>query len=651
MSLVAAGRGRGSGIRLAPRVRDSLLIAASGVLSLWIAGRAGVLHVPASGVLDSVGAALRAVAAALVLFAVCGFGLTRLLLPAELRRYEPLWVLAVGAAVLALGMTVLGFAYVPFKAALALVALAGVVLGVAALRRGGTGAPKLRAMRWPAFVAALLAAVALVPYFVAGFPTVTGSGSDAFHAVGAAEFLQHNYPTSVNPAGPLDQMPPLWTSKQPIYYALGSVASVAGLEPYQTLAPVAALMAALAAAGIFLVARELLGGSLAGSAVAMAVTGLDAMVLRAPLNPYFNQTWGYFAFPFSLVLSWWAVRRRSAGPVLLLVLFLLLEAFAYPLALPLPALALVVFFALDARERRMRGERVLPRGLPRGRRGKMALAGLAAAALVALAVPLHGVVDKMSSAAGLLFDPNSSLKAWAGDVFDFIPTYKFFALPGTLWWLFVGALALLAVWSLRRLARPLGAGLATLLVVFLAAAVWFRQRQYGQYFEFKVLAFAAPLLIACAVVELARFRRAGLLLMAAFVASAAISAQTEVRASSPQLSRPFLELRQWGRDLPQNATVRLDTWPPNQLWGSYFLSHQRLCSLDPLLGTQYPHVAYARRAQFVLVDDLYERFVLAGRRPRDSVGAPLRRNARFKLYRARRDVPGPGGCSRRLFYG
>lgn len=650
MSTVAVGRRRGSGIRLDPRVRVLLLVAAAGLLALWIAGRAGVQHIPASGILDSVQAALRALAAALALFAVCGFGITRLLLPQELRRYEPLWALAVGAAVLALGMTVLGFAYVPFKAALALLALASVALAVAVLRRGGTGAPQLRPLAWPAFLAALLAAVALVPYFVAGFPTVTGSGSDAFHAVGAAEFLQHNYPTSVNPAGPLDQMPPLWSSKQPIYYALGSVASVAGLEPYQTLAPVAALIAALAAAGIFLVARELLSGSLAGSAVAMGVTGLDAMVLRAPLNPYFNQTWGYFAFPFSLVLSWWAVRRRSAGAAVLLGLFLLLEAFAYPLALPLPALALIVFFALDARERRMRDERVLPRGLPRGRRGAAALAALAAALLVALAVPLHGAAGKMASAASLLFDPNSSLKAWAGDVFDFIPAHKFFALPGTLWWLFAGALALLAAWSLRRLERPLGAGLAALLVVFLAAAVWFRQRQYGQYFEFKVLAFAAPLLIACAVVGLARIGRVGLLLMAAFVAAAGVSAQSEVRASSPQLSRPFLELRQWARDLPPNASVRLDTWPPNQLWGSYFLSHQRLCSLDPLLGTQYPHVAYARRAQFILFDDMAQRF-FRGRPPIDSVGAPLHRNERFKLYRARRGIPGPGGCSRRLFYG
>jgi hypothetical protein len=371
-------------------------------------------------------------------------------------------------------------------------------------------------------------------------------------------------------------------------------------------------------------------------------------VLRAPLNPYFNQTWGYFAFPFSLVLAWWAVRRRSGRAAVLLALFLLLEAFAYPLALPLPALALIVFFALDARERHKRGEPVLPRALPRGRRGAVAGAALVLLLVAGLAVPLHGALDKMSSAAKLLFDPNSSLKDWAGDVFGFIPGYKFFALPGpTLWWLLVAAIALLAAWGLRRLERPLAGGIGALLVVFLAAGIWFRQRDYGQYFEFKVLAFAAPLLIACAVVALSRWRRAGLVLMAAFVLSACVSAQSEVRGKAPQLSRPFLELRDWGRELPTDAAVRLDTWPPNQLWGSYFLSHQRLCSLTPLVGTQYPSVAYARRASYVVMDDIVERY-RKGRPPLDSVGAPIHVNDRFKLYRA---VPrGRGGCSRRLYY-
>ncbi len=123
------------------RLRDGLVLLGAGVIALGIAGSWGVHRVPASDVLDSVQAALRAVVAALVLFFVAGFGVTRLLLPEGLRRYELLWVPAVGACVLALTMTVLGFAFVPFHVSLALT-LAG--------RRGGRrdrASPRARAPR------------------------------------------------------------------------------------------------------------------------------------------------------------------------------------------------------------------------------------------------------------------------------------------------------------------------------------------------------------------------------------------------------------------------------------------------------------------------------------------------------------------------
>ena len=69
------------------------------------------------------------------------------------------------------------------------------------------------------------------------------------------------------------------------------------------------------------------------------------------------------------------------------------------------------------------------------------------------------------------------------------------------------------------------------MVAFLAAGVWFRQRDFGQYFEFKTLAFSAPLLLACAAVALSRFRRAGPVLLALFVISAGFAGRLEVRAT------------------------------------------------------------------------------------------------------------------------
>jgi hypothetical protein len=621
------------------RLRDGVVLLAAGVIALGIAGSAGVHRAPADGVVDTVLNALRAVTAAALIFGLSGFGVTRLLLPVGLRRYELLWVLPIGACVHALAMTMLGFAFVPFHVALAITLIAGVAVAVYAVRRR-PGRPAGRGLFWPAVIAVLLAAVAVVPYFAVGFPTVTGSGSDAFHAVGAADFLQHNHPLERHADGPLDRFPLRWGSKQPIYYAFGSIASVSGLEPYEALAPAAAIVITLAALGIFLLASELLGASLLGAGAAMAVTGLNAMVLHTALNPYFNQTWGYFTLPFSLTLGWWAVHHRSRAAALLCALFLIVGGLAYPLMLPIPLLAIAIFVWLE------------PVRLPSIRAlysGRRSLLWVLPAALLLL-VPAAAAAEKIWDATVLLVDPGESLRPWGGDIQAFIPTYKFFSLPeDTLWWLPVAAMAGLAVWLLLRLPRALGVGLGTVMVAFLAAGALFRQRDYGAYFEFKTLAFAAPLVLTCAAVALSRFRRAGPVLLAVFVISAGFAGRLEVRAAGWQLSQESIELREWAADLPADASIRFDTFPPAQLWGSYFLSSRRLCSQVPLLGTDYPHVVYSRDADYILVDPTGRDFY--GGDPPDAQLPPLRQNDGYTLYRAKDDLPGDDLCSKRLPYG
>ena len=621
-----------------PRLRDGALLLGAALLALWIAGSWGVHRTAASDILDSVQAGTRAVVAALLLFGVAGFGPTRLLLPEGLRRYELFWIPAVGACAVGLVMTVLGFAFVPFHVSLGLTTAGGLALGIYAHRRT-PGSPAAGGLFWPLAVGLLLLCIALVPYFGSGFPTVTGSGSDAFHAVGATEFLQHNHPSEMHADGPLDRMPPLWTSKQPIYYAMGAVASLSGLEPYETLAPVAAVIITLAAFGMFVLARELLAANLPGAAVAMAVTGLNAMVLRTALNPYFNQTWGYFTLPFTLVLAWWAVHHRSRAAAALMTLFLAIGGFAYPLMLPIPLLAIAIFVWLEPV--RLPSPRVLWRG-PRSLLWMVPLGLL-------LLVPVAGVLDKVWDATVLLVDPNSSLAAWGGDIPGFIPAYQFFSLPDEfLWWLAAALMAGLAVWLLLQLPRPLALGLGVTMVAFLAAGAWFRQRDYGWYFEFKTLAFAAPLMLACAAVGASRIRRWAPLLLGLIVLSAFFGARPEVRQKGAQLKPEYLELREWAADLPLDASIRLDTFPPNQLWGAYMLSSRRLCSQLPLLGTDYPHVVYSRKADYILVDEDGRRHY--GGRPDDAAGQPLRRNAKLWLYRAKPDLPGQDLCSKRLPY-
>jgi hypothetical protein len=634
--------------RLAPLALNAAAAVGAGALAYRIAHDAGIRPILHPSTVRSVDEALRAVGAAVLLFGVCGLGLTRLLLPAGLRRHEALWVVPVGACACALAMTVLGFAYVPFKAALAVVIAAGAILGALALRRRPPAGPPSPVLAWPAYVAVLLTAVALIPYFRSGFPTVIGEGSDAHLAVGTAQFLQHNHPTSVNPDGPVDRVPLLWRSKQPVYYALGSVATLSGLEPYETISPLSALVLGLAAAGLFLLARELLYAGLAGALLAMAIAGLDRMVLHTGMHPYFNQTWGWFTLPFALVLSWWTVRERSPGAALLLALFLAIGAFAYPLALPIPLLGLAVFWALDRRERRRRGERVAsldPRRLYRGRRSLLWLVPLA----IVLALPLLGVAEKMWTAVEVVL-PGSTLKDWRGDRLSFVPAHQFFSLPdATLWWLAVAVMCALAAWALSRVPRPLAAGIGAVLVGFLAAGAYFRLRQFGEYFELKTLAFVGPLLVAIAAVGASRLRPRLLAVLAlgAFLVAAQASARQELDRTTNQLPQTIIGLRDFDRALPEGASVRLDVNPPLQLWVAYMLSGQPLCSPAPLLGTSYPRVPRSLKADYVLV----ERKALAaadGGRDPAVTGRPLRENDDFLLYRARPDLPGPENCSRRM---
>lgn len=621
------------------RVRDGLWLRVVVVLAL-VAGGVFVLdRASDTDVLDPVQAAIRAVLAAIVLFGIAGFGITRLLLPEGLRRYELLWVAPVGACVLALAMTVLGFAFVPFHVSLGVTIGGAVAVAVLALRRR-PGRPSTSGLFWPCLIALVVLSVALLPYLRWGFPTVTGDGSDAFHAVGAAEFLQHNHPLEEHADGPLDRFPLRWGSKQPIYYGLGSVATVAGLEPYETLAPAAAVMIALAAVGIFLLARELLRASLLGAGAAMLVTGLNEMVLETALHPYFNQTWGYFTLAFSLVLGWWAVHHRSGRAAALLAFFLVVGGLAYPLMLPIPLLALAIFAWLEP------VRLPSPRALYHGRRSLLWAVPL----VLLLVVPAAAAAGKVWDATVLLVDPAHSLRSWGGDIFAFIPAYKFFSLPGdTLWWLAVAAMVALTAWLLLRLPRALGVGLGAVMLAFLAAGLWFRQRDYGQYFEFKTLAFSAPLLLTCAAVALSRFRRVGAVVLALFVVSAVYAGQHEARGKGPQLRETFVDLRAWAADLPADASIRLDTFPANQLWGSYMLSSHRLCSQKPLLGTDYPHVVYSRDADYILVDRQGREFYDGD--PPDAQLPPVRQNSELTLYRAKPNLPGEDLCSKQLPYG
>jgi hypothetical protein len=272
---------------------------------------------------------------------------------------------------------------------------------------------------------------------------------------------------------------------------------------------------------------------------------------------------------------------------------------------------------------------------------------------LALAVPVYGVLEKLGTGLNVALNPSYSLRRWAGDLPDFVPEHQFFALSFSFgWWLAVAAMVGLAAFVLARLPRALALGLGAMLGSFLLAGLWFELRDDGQYFQFKALAFAAPLLIVCAVAGAARLRDlgprtgwAGVALIALLLLSAQASARQEVSVTTHSLPAATIELRDWAEELPDDASIRLDILPGSQLWAAYMLSERRVCSATPLLETQYPHVRISRKADYILVDDSV-RTALGRDRPVDGVGTPLLRNDQFELWRASPDIPGREDCSR-----
>ena len=592
--------------------------------------------------------ALRVALAAAGLFAVTGFGVVRLALPPALRRHEAIWVLPVGACVAALELTLLGFAFVPFEVSLGIVILAGAALAALALRRRGLptlgGVSGVLANLWPLYVAALVAAFVLVPLYRAGYPTVIGDGSDAHLAAGTAQFLQSHHPLATAASEPVNKVPIVWRSKTPIYYALAAVSSLAGVPTWEALSPTMAVILALSLLGFFLAARELLRSNLLGALAAMGLVGLDRMVVHTTVHPYYNQLWGFMTMAPALVLAWRWVEDRGRAPtrgsLALLAAFLVVGAFAYPLALPIPVIGLVVFYWRAQRLRR-RTDGPMPPLIPSLRRrteGRPpALRWLAGLLLV---VPRAGVAEKLSTGFSVAIDPTRSLYGWGGDVNGYFPTHQFISIESAdLLWIAGPLLAagiLLALW---RAPRPVAWGMLAVLAVGALGSYWFHQRVFGQYFDFKLLAYVGPLAVMTAAVGASRVPVVGWLALLAFGLTAFHGADSEIAATGNQLSPDVRAVSAIPRLVGADQSVRLDMDPPLQIWVAYFLHQEPLCSQRPLLGTSYPHVAVSRKAGYILAD----RYAFP---PADAAGPAIARVGEFELYRERADVPGRDRCSR-----
>ena len=593
------------------------------------------------------GGALHVAVAIVVLFGVVGFGPTRLLLPAPLRRHEILWVLPVGAVGSALELALLVYAKVPFDVALGIMLAASLALCAYAWRRDpglhSRSAPPDRAswrmLAVPLVLALLIGAIALLPMFRGGFVTVIGNGSDAHLAVGTAQFLQKNGPKEVDYTQAVDRVPLVWRSKPPIYLSYGAVARIAGKEPYAVIATLAAALLAMAALGFWLLTRELLGAGPWAAGAAMGLVGMNRIELFTAMHPYFNQTWAYMATPFAIVLAWYVARRRTRGGLLLFSAFLGVLVFAYPLALPIPLFAAIIFYGF---ERRRRGLSLMR--IPRLRSKKQLL--WIVPLFLLLVAPLQGVLEKTAASTRVLA-PGYSLANWGGDLTHFFPERFFLGLDqASDAVIAVPLIALGLLLALRRAPRDVRWGLGAIVAFGVFAALFFRPREYGWYFHYKALAFVAPLVVAAAAVGLAKLRWqwvsvVSLLLLIGMTRNGAAH---EIGTTFDQLPKSMLELKQVGARLPNDASIRLDVPADGRmLWMGNMLADQPLCSQRPLLNTSYPHVPISRAADYVLVDDTW-------RKPFDAVGPALMTLDRYQLFRLKPGLDPAHGdrCSRKM---
>ncbi|HYF27929.1 MAG TPA: hypothetical protein VD931_19455, partial [Baekduia sp.] len=354
----------------------------------------------------------------------------------------------------------------------------------------------------------------------------------------------------------------------------------------------------------------------------------------------FNQTWGFMTMPFVIVLSWWAVQRleegtarQARGGFALLGLVTAVGAFAYPLMLPIPGIALAVWLWPQ------RG-RLSPRRLGLTRRSLLWLVPLG---LVTLPLAL-GVLEKVVSGGNVVFDPTRSLRTWGGDLTTYYEEAWFFGLPSGIALAVLAPLLLLGAHLALRAVPPLLArGLVAIAVFGLVFAVWFRLREFGHYFHFKVLAFTVPVALAVIAVGLGRLPRrwaaiGSLVLLLGF---AVASANRELGRTFDQLPKRTLELRTLPAVVPPGDSIRLDADPQEQNWVAFMLHERPLCSRKPLLGTSYPRVPTSRKADFILAKRHEPR-------PADAAGPPVHVLEEWALYRQRPDVPGRENCSQRM---
>ncbi len=606
--------------------------------------------------LQGVPGILRGTAASLVLFLAAGDALACLLIPASWRAVRPVFALAFGAAAGSLVLTAFGVLHVPLHVSLWGTLALGIAASVLVRRRGiavgaARGAPPAgwRAQRrlWIA-VLVVVWLVALIPAARTGADTVYGQNPDASQVVGIAVLFQHVPPTATDVALPLDTVPQEWRFRYPIFYPLAAASNLVHDDPVRVFPAIVALLMVIAVFGFGWLAVECLGARRwAGPAVA-AVIGFSWVVEHLAWHPYWNQLWGLAMFPYAVLFGWRALRDGERVSAWLCLFTLVMLWLAYPLALPYPLVILLGL--LIAYWRRPR--------LPSLRGARAWLLVLLALALLLPAVV--GAVIKLKQALTQLLSSSSTL--WGGDIKHFLPIGLFTGTGGGI----VPALVVLAValLGLRALPRRPAMAIGIVLAALCLLDLRFRLVASGPYMDFKHLSFVGTLVLTLAAAAVMRMigaadRRVvavGAVALVAWGAAAFVQDRSDGFLLPQQASAQTFQIRQWMARLPRGASIRVDIPPSGQqLWAVYMLGSHPACSLEPIVGTTYAHVAFGGRAQYALAlryDPAYGPESRVPEPPRWwAIGPPVFENSTYVIRRIRlpaRFDAAPYTCSQRL---
>ena len=159
----------------------------------------------------------------------------------------------------------------------------------------------------------------------------------------------------------------------------------------------------------------------------MALVGLDRIVLHTGMHPYFNQTWGYVALPFALVLALVggrAAHARRPRPARAVPASWARSPTRWRCRIPL---AFLLRLVAGPAARRRAAETIPPwwRLWQRIYRGWRSLLWIVPLALVAARPDLRRAREG-DHRLTVVIDPDASLQAWGGDLSAWFPGQQFF---------------------------------------------------------------------------------------------------------------------------------------------------------------------------------------------------------------------------------